>query len=261
MIFHLIIYTDRITHKSFDDATTFQYKIDYANKLGLSGLMVWAIDLDDGQHTALNAISKLEHAQRPQSQFTLTDIKNLFPADYLPSQDAVANYGLVNFGASAGLGEMNPSSTGFGFMILTGDSFAVTTLRKRQGQPDPFVFLDCPDDIENRPKDEAQRARVVCLNDDVEGCFRLMERGVEGTLAEMPENVGIREVGISMTTNEISSVAQIDLLELSSCRSRKVRNLGEFVVSRCSNLTFNRSKPARLSLEAPNNFRSLRVLF
>ena len=42
---------------SYDDPKTFQMKIDYANHLGLSGLMIWAIDLDSQTQTALNFIS------------------------------------------------------------------------------------------------------------------------------------------------------------------------------------------------------------
>lgn len=42
---------------SYDDNTTFAAKIDYANKKGLSGLMVWAIDLDDAKHSGLAALT------------------------------------------------------------------------------------------------------------------------------------------------------------------------------------------------------------
>lgn len=42
---------------SYDDARTFQDKIDFANERGLSGIMIWAIDLDDPQHTALGALT------------------------------------------------------------------------------------------------------------------------------------------------------------------------------------------------------------
>lgn len=42
---------------SYDDKRTFQDKIDFANKRGLNGLMIWAIDLDDSKHTALAALT------------------------------------------------------------------------------------------------------------------------------------------------------------------------------------------------------------
>ncbi|XEV07561.1 hypothetical protein FSHL1_012848 [Fusarium sambucinum] len=42
---------------SYDDERTFKDKVDFANKRGLSGLMMWAIDLDDSKHSALNAIT------------------------------------------------------------------------------------------------------------------------------------------------------------------------------------------------------------
>ncbi|KAF8594968.1 hypothetical protein BDV93DRAFT_122313 [Ceratobasidium sp. AG-I] len=42
---------------SYDDTDTFKQKIDYANKLGLGGMLIWAIDQDDGNYDAMNAIS------------------------------------------------------------------------------------------------------------------------------------------------------------------------------------------------------------
>lgn len=83
----------------------------------------------------------------------------------------------------------DPSDASFGFLLVAGDSFAVTQLRKRDGLPDPFVFINCPASVnENDSKDEIHTARVVCLSNDLAGCFRVMERGVEGTLVEMPED-------------------------------------------------------------------------
>ncbi|KAF5852879.1 hypothetical protein GGP41_008338 [Bipolaris sorokiniana] len=41
---------------SYDDQETLQTKVDFANEQGLLGLFVWAIDLDDTQHTALKAL-------------------------------------------------------------------------------------------------------------------------------------------------------------------------------------------------------------
>lgn len=42
---------------SFDDKTTFQPKINFANKLGLHELFIWAIDQDDDSLTALKAVT------------------------------------------------------------------------------------------------------------------------------------------------------------------------------------------------------------
>lgn len=175
--------------------------------MGLSGLMVWAINLDDSQHTALNAISKPDYTKRSQRQFSLADINNLFPAEYRPSQDAAINYGVINFGSSANLGEMDPSKTGFGFMLVSGDSFAISSLKKRQGEPAPFVFLDCPSGSQHRPKHEVQKARVVCFSDNVQGCFQVVERGVEGTLIEMPENVRSDKIYLAGLINDFIKCA------------------------------------------------------
>lgn len=100
---------------------------------------------------------------------------HLFPTEYLPSDDSYVNYGLASFGKLAKDGEMDPHKTGFGFILATGDSFAVTQLRKRSGQPDPFVFLDCPADVMAQPDDKPQTARVVCVSEDIDGCFRVAE--------------------------------------------------------------------------------------
>lgn len=41
---------------SYDDFDTFQQKIEFANTLGLGGLLIWAIDLDTKQLDALEAV-------------------------------------------------------------------------------------------------------------------------------------------------------------------------------------------------------------
>lgn len=41
---------------SYDDFDTFQQKIDFANGLGLGGLLIWAIDLDNKDLDALSAV-------------------------------------------------------------------------------------------------------------------------------------------------------------------------------------------------------------
>ncbi|KAJ5894806.1 hypothetical protein N7495_006497 [Penicillium taxi] len=48
---------------SFDDSGTFKQKIDYANKMGLSGLMVWAIDLNDNYLGVLRSISDSQYIE------------------------------------------------------------------------------------------------------------------------------------------------------------------------------------------------------
>jgi chitinase len=166
-------------------------KIDYANRMGLAGLMVWAVDLDDSHLTALKAISNPSNVGAVTRPFDLVDLENLFPEDLLPPEDTPNQYGLVNFGLNAEAGQTDPANTGFGFMLVTGESFAVSQLRKRDGLPDPFVFLDCPEYVNDRPLDEPQVARVACMSEDVAGCFRILERGVEGTLVEMPDNVSL----------------------------------------------------------------------
>lgn len=42
---------------SYDDEDTFKMKIDFANKLGLGGLMVWAVSTDDTEWTATRALT------------------------------------------------------------------------------------------------------------------------------------------------------------------------------------------------------------
>ncbi|KAM0553403.1 hypothetical protein ACHAPJ_007417 [Fusarium lateritium] len=173
---------------SFDDPKTFQMKIDYAGKMGLHGLMIWAIDLDTPDLQALRTISNGDLVNRTQTPFSLVDLERIFPKHMLPPKDAKTNYALINFGGNANAGAIDPDQTGFGFVLVTGDSFAVASLKKRDDEPEPLVFLDCPSDVLDQPQNQTQTARVVCLSEDVEGCFSLMDRGVEGTIVEMPDN-------------------------------------------------------------------------
>ncbi|KAF2723824.1 glycoside hydrolase family 18 protein [Polychaeton citri CBS 116435] len=41
---------------SYDDATTFEQKVNWADSVGLGGLMAWSIDMDDDQFTALSGL-------------------------------------------------------------------------------------------------------------------------------------------------------------------------------------------------------------
>ncbi|EWY82850.1 hypothetical protein FOYG_14938 [Fusarium oxysporum NRRL 32931] len=139
---------------SYDDPITIKTKIDYANKIGISGVMIWAIDLDDSTLESLQAESDPSLLDSLDSEFDLVDLKKLFPHEYLP--------------------EVSQSTA---------------CLRKRDGEPEPFVFLKCPEDVSDKPRDSVRTARVTCVSGDLEGCYQIMDRGVEGTIVEMPDNV------------------------------------------------------------------------
>ncbi|EXL68538.1 hypothetical protein FOPG_15425 [Fusarium oxysporum f. sp. conglutinans race 2 54008] len=119
--------------------------------------------------------------------FDLADLKRFFPEKHMPSDTSDPQYGLITFGASSESGVVDTASSGSGFLLAVGESHGLTQLQKRDGRPDPFVFLDCPANVLDQPINQTQKARVVCTSQDVEGCFRVRERGVEGTLVEMPE--------------------------------------------------------------------------
>ncbi|KAJ9384090.1 CAZyme family GH18 [Paecilomyces variotii] len=59
---------------SFDDATTFAAKIEYANKIGLGGLMVWVIDLDNTNLNALGAITDNSAFNISSADFSLVPL-------------------------------------------------------------------------------------------------------------------------------------------------------------------------------------------
>lgn len=48
---------DQNSWVSYDDKTTFQQKIDFANERGLAGPLVWAVDMDDAYFTALKSVT------------------------------------------------------------------------------------------------------------------------------------------------------------------------------------------------------------
>ncbi|KAJ4124777.1 hypothetical protein NW765_014305 [Fusarium oxysporum] len=119
--------------------------------------------------------------------FDLLDLTRLFPEGHIPSDTSDLQYGLITFGGGSDSGAVEPASSGSGFLLAVGEPHGLTQLQKRDGRPDPFVFLDCPAGVLDQPVNQTQKARVVCTSQDVDGCFRVMERGVEGTLVEMPE--------------------------------------------------------------------------
>ncbi|CAG8071629.1 unnamed protein product [Penicillium olsonii] len=191
---------------AFDDATTFQMKIDYANKMGLSGLMIWAIDLDDNTLSALRAVSDSDALGSSDSGYNLVDYAHIFPSEIRPQNTTKPVYGISTFGSA---GSLAPNGGGFGFLLLAGESHAVSRLRRRDNEPEPFHFLDCPSNVTGAPKDQIHTARVVCLSDDLNGCFQVMERGVEGTIVEMPDNCApdtfARAVSLEPSQNQVVS--------------------------------------------------------
>ncbi|UKZ63160.1 uncharacterized protein TrAtP1_004390 [Trichoderma atroviride] len=52
----MLIYGQGMNWVSYDDKTTYQQKVDFANARGLGGLMIWAIDQDDERYTALESV-------------------------------------------------------------------------------------------------------------------------------------------------------------------------------------------------------------
>ncbi|KAF5552823.1 hypothetical protein FNAPI_6962 [Fusarium napiforme] len=115
------------------------------------------------------------------------NLKTLFPEGHIPSDTSDLQYGLINVGADSKSGAVDPVSSGSGILLAVGESHGLVQLQKRDGQPEPFIFLDCPANVLDQPVNQTQKARVVCTSQDVDGCFRVRERGVEGTLVEMPE--------------------------------------------------------------------------
>ncbi|KAF5676733.1 glycoside hydrolase family 18 [Fusarium denticulatum] len=161
---------------SYDDPSTIQAKIDYANKMGLSGVMIWAIDLDDSSLESLRAVSDPSLLDSVEGTFDLVDLDKLFPKEYLPASGGKPNYGLVTFGDGT-----DPTTSGFGFLLVAGDSHVVNTPRT---------------------------ARVTCVSGDLEGCYQIMERGVEGTVVEMPDSCASNQLvrAISLTASKNQSI-------------------------------------------------------
>ncbi|KAF5559134.1 hypothetical protein FPHYL_7172 [Fusarium phyllophilum] len=120
-------------------------------------------------------------------EFDPVDLKTLFSEGHIASDTSDLQYGLVTVGSDSKPGALDPASSGSGYLLAVGESHGLVQLQKRDGQPDPFVFLDCPANVLDQPINQTQKARVVCTSEDVDGCFRVTERGVEGTLVEMPE--------------------------------------------------------------------------
>ncbi|KAL7793735.1 glycoside hydrolase family 18 protein [Trichoderma ceciliae] len=52
----MLIYGQGLNWVSYDDKTTYQQRVEFANARGLGGLMIWAIDQDDERYTALESL-------------------------------------------------------------------------------------------------------------------------------------------------------------------------------------------------------------
>ena len=70
---------------SYDDKTTFQQKINFANERGLSGLLLWAVDMDDAHFTALKSVTGKDLVPKIGESSTL----GYFNTDKYSANDAV----------------------------------------------------------------------------------------------------------------------------------------------------------------------------
>ncbi|KAL4937867.1 hypothetical protein BDV06DRAFT_232270 [Aspergillus oleicola] len=59
---------------SFDDATTFKQKLDWADEIGFSGSLIWASDTDDDKYRAMSGLmgAAVSHPQLPVAAFSAT---------------------------------------------------------------------------------------------------------------------------------------------------------------------------------------------
>lgn len=58
-------------------------------------ILKWAIDLDDANHDALDAITDNSLLSDSGVTFSLVPLDYLFPSNLLPSNDSTINYGYV----------------------------------------------------------------------------------------------------------------------------------------------------------------------
>ncbi|KAF2223854.1 hypothetical protein BDZ85DRAFT_296016 [Elsinoe ampelina] len=125
---------------------------------------------------------------RKDQPFLPVDLDKLFPPEYLPPADALPQFELVGFNGRATIGDANPGETGVAFFLIAGSDTAVSSMRKRGDSG--VVFLDCPADALDAPLDRIHTARVICLDADIDDCFKVQENGVEGTVVHMPNQCG-----------------------------------------------------------------------
>ena len=102
------------------------------------------------------------------SGYNLVDYAHIFPSDIRPQNTTKPVYGISTFGSARSLA-LNRG--GFSFLLLAGESYAVSRLRRRDNEPEPFHFLDCPSNVTGTPKDQIYTARIVCLSDNLNRCF------------------------------------------------------------------------------------------
>jgi chitinase len=76
--------------------------------MGLGGLMLWAIDLDDSSLDALRAVTNPSLLNTSSVDFSLVPLSYLFPEEDLPADSSTIKYGLINFGGNANTGSMDP---------------------------------------------------------------------------------------------------------------------------------------------------------
>ncbi|KAH6880448.1 hypothetical protein B0T10DRAFT_519409 [Thelonectria olida] len=170
--------------RNFENVITFKTGIHYANKIGLSGLSISGDDIDE-----LNQDLEITKAVTGDL-FSLAHLEHLFVDN---GRMARSKRDPVKFGGMAGFEHADPFQRWHAHLQVSGDSYTVASLwhekRRHHDRPEPFVFLDCPLGILEQPLHMVQVARIACFHQQLYWCARnIFERGVEGTLIEMPDN-------------------------------------------------------------------------
>ncbi|KAF3913832.1 Chitotriosidase-1 [Orbilia brochopaga] len=78
---------------SYDDKATYEAKVDFGNKRGLNGMLIWAVDQDDRKWTAMKAVTG-------KHELTTNEFQNVPESDLLPKDCYVT--GLCGTACAAG---------------------------------------------------------------------------------------------------------------------------------------------------------------
>ncbi|KAK3168950.1 hypothetical protein OEA41_005398 [Lepraria neglecta] len=193
---------------SYDDKVTMKQKVDWANSLGLGGSMIWSVDQDDKDFTALEGLLGHElgsvEDELKRSQVTDTSywaslngntpknlnpflpvaLENIFPTK--PPETDFPIFDLQRLGADdEPVTNEDPNQQTFGLIIIDGPSSAVSSLKKRDGSH--WYIISC----EPMQSSDISVLQIVCMDgSEHSNCRDIDEGGVEGTIVRMPDDCG-----------------------------------------------------------------------
>ncbi|UKZ47181.1 hypothetical protein TrVGV298_001395 [Trichoderma virens] len=202
---------------SYDDKETFAQNIEYANSVGLGGVMVWSVDQDDMHFNALRGLLGKDISGITRNSVISTSVAGSWASQngqHCTQTDCLSDSDIGSWGSGFAIapnGGPFKDSCGSGKMPLENifptlppttnvPNFHVASIQNSPSSSgsDTVIgaFGNC-EPTEKRDGKSIYTTRYICMNDSPQSnCGAVHEGGAKGTIVKLPEGCGFATYGV-----------------------------------------------------------------